>query len=183
MGSSLAPGFFVAVPHLADPNFRHAVVLLLEQNEEGALGIVVNQDTPMLLKDLCSDHDIRYACDPDKRVRQGGPVGPEQGLVLFGAEHDDPDGKQVIAGLKFSASKETLDRLCSQGAGRFHCYAGYAGWGPGQLEREIGEGTWIIVPADAKLVLDGDPAEIWERALRGAGIDPASLVPGGGAEA
>ena len=117
------------------------------------------------------------------RSRQGGPVEPEQGLVLFGEEHADPDGKPVIEGLQFSASKETLGRLCGQRAGRYHCYAGYAGWGPGQLEREIGEGTWIIVPPDAQLVLDGEPEQIWERALRGAGIDPASIVPGGGAEA
>lgn len=183
MASSLAPGFFVAVPHLADPNFRHAVVLLLEQGDEGALGVVVNQDSPLLLRDLCHDQELPYQGDPDKRVRHGGPVGTEHGIVLFGAEHEDPDGRPVVEGLQFSASKETLGRLCKTGGGRFHCYAGYAGWAPGQLEREIGEGTWIIVPADAGLVLDGAPEQIWEQALRSAGIDPASIVPGGGAEA
>jgi putative transcriptional regulator len=181
--SELAPGFLVAVPHLADPNFRQSVVLLFEQNEEGALGVVVNHESPLLLRDLCQDHEIQYAGDPHKRVRKGGPVQPEQGLVLYGEEHNDPEGREVFNGLYVSASRGTLGRLCNLSAGRFHCYSGYAGWGPGQLEREIGDGSWIIAPADPKLILDSPPEEMWNLCLRSLGIDPSLLVPGGGEEA
>ena len=65
----------------------------------------------------------------------------------------------------------------------FQCYAGYAGWGAGQLEREIKEGTWLAYPADPKMVLEKPPAEVWSGTLRAMGIDPALLVSGGVGEA
>jgi putative transcriptional regulator len=178
----LAPGFLVAVPQLLDPNFRQSVVLLLEQNDEGALGVVINHDSPLLLKELCADHEITYGGDPDKRVRRGGPVQPEQGLVLYGEEHADPEGRPVIDGLHVSVSRATLSRLCGMSRGRFHCFSGYAGWGPGQLEREITEGSWILAPVDARLVLDRAPEDVWLECLREQGLDPAAIVPGGGGE-
>jgi putative transcriptional regulator len=183
MIDSLAPGFIIAVPHLADPNFRHSVVLLLEQNADGAVGVVVNHESPLLLQELCRDHSIDYAGDPGKRVRSGGPVQPEQGLVLYDDRLDDHEGRQVHAGLRVSASQGTLHRLCGSPGGRFQCFAGYAGWGPGQLEREIEDGSWIVAPVDPKIVFDADPEAVWSECLRSLGIDPASIVAGGGAEA
>jgi len=182
MATSLAPGFLVAVPQLLDPNFRQSVVLLLEQNPEGALGVVINHDSPLLLRELCADHEIPYGGDPAKRVRRGGPVQPEQGLVLYGAEHADPEGRQVIDGLHVSVSRGTLSRLCGMTRGRFHCFSGYAGWGPGQLEREIADGSWIFAPVDPRFVLDHEPAHVWAECLRDQGLDPAAIVPGGGGE-
>ena len=183
MTEQLAPGFLIALPHLRDDNFRHAVVLLLQQDDEGAMGVVVNQESSMLLKDLCQDHSLPYSGDGDKLVRRGGPVQPEQGLVLYGPEHDDPDGETVVDGLHVSTARETLGRLCSLSRGRFHCYSGYAGWGPGQLEREIGDGTWLISDADPQLVLESPPGDMWNRSVRAMGIDPASFVSGGAGEA
>ena len=84
--------------------------------------------------------------------------------------------------LHVSASTGTLSRLCNLSRGRFQCFAGYAGWGPGQLVREISEGSWIHASADPILVLDVPPEEIWARALRENGIDPAAIVPGSGEE-
>ena len=183
MVDPLAPGFLVAVPQLADPNFRHSVVLLLEQTHEGALGVIINSESSLLLRDLCADHQIEYAGDPRKCVRRGGPVQPEQGLVLYADEHHDPDGRVVFDGLHVSASRVTLSRLCRLVAGRFHCFAGYAGWGPGQLEREIGEGSWIVAPVDPALILDVETDRVWHECLRAMGIDPAAIVPGGAGEA
>ena len=183
MSDGLAPGLLYAVPQLLDPNFRQSVVLLLHQTDEGAMGVVINQESPLLLGDLCRGHDIPYAGDPGKRVRRGGPVQPEQGLVLYGKEHEDPEGQPVIDGLHVSASIATLGRLCTLPAGRFHCYAGYAGWGPRQLEREIGENAWILGPVDARLALDTPVDDIWAGGLRALGIEPAAIAPGGQAEA
>lgn len=180
--TSLAPSFLVAVPQLLDPNFRQTVVLLLQQTNDGALGIVVNRESNLRLEDLCRDHEIAYAGDPDKRVLVGGPVQPEQGLVLFG-ERDDPEGRPIVAGLQVSASTGTLSRLCGTAGTPFQCYAGYAGWAPGQLEREIGEGSWIIIPPNPTLVFETPLHQIWEKALRDNGIDPAAIVPGASEEA
>jgi putative transcriptional regulator len=183
MGDAIAPGFLIAVPQLQDPNFKQSVVLLLQQSDEGALGVVVNRETSLLLKDLCRDHEIDYAGDPAKRVRLGGPVQPEQGLVVLGGEHQDPEARPVADDLLVSASTGTLSRLCNLSQGRFHCYSGYAGWAPGQLEREIAEGSWIVTPVDAKLILDLRPEEMWVEALKANGIDPAAIVPGSPQEA
>lgn len=180
MEGLLAPAFLIAGPHLVDPNFRQSVVLLLQQGSEGALGLVVNRESPLLLSDLCRDHDITYSGDPTKKVRVGGPVQPEQGLVLFDEQAEDQEGRLVVAGLRVSASTSTLSRLCGRPGGRYHCYSGYAGWGPGQIERELADGSWIVAPPDPILVFDLPVEEIWSRALAALGIDPNALVPGGG---
>jgi len=183
MSNPLAPGFLVAAPQLLDPNFRNTVVLLLQQGDDGAMGVVINRDSPILLKDLCNDHEIPYQGSPYKRVRFGGPVQPEQGLVIYGEEDADPEGRPVSEGLHVSASTGTLSRLCSSPAGRFQCFHGYAGWAPEQLEREIKEGSWILAPVTVSFVLECPPDEIWTRCLEDMGIDPAYLVPGGTEEA
>lgn len=179
----LAPGFLIAFPHLVDENFRQSVVLLLKDSEHGAMGVVINQESPLLVEELCRDQEIPYLGVADKRVRLGGPLQPEQGLVLYGAEHEDPEGQAVLDGLHVSASRGTLLRLCNLAKGRFQCFSGYAGWGPGQLEREISEGTWVVSPADPVTVLETRPGEIWNHTLRTLGIDPSALVPGGDQEA
>jgi putative transcriptional regulator len=183
MHDALAPGFLIAVPQLMEPEFKQTVVFLLERNEDGAVGVVVNRESPMLLKDLCEDHQIEYSGEEDKLVRRGGPVAPEQGLVLYGAEHPDPEGREICEGLHVSASRETLGRLCTLPSGRFHCYSGYAGWGPGQLEREIEEGAWVYAPADPHSIFDVEPEKMWSDVLRRQGIEPGALVFGGSGEA
>jgi putative transcriptional regulator len=176
---TLAPGFLIAVPQLTDPNFRQSVVLLLQQSDDGALGLVINRESPILLRDLCKDHEIRYAGDPGKKVRVGGPVQPEQGLVLYDGEIEDPEGRAVLDGLQVSASTRTLQHLCEDATIRFHCFSGYAGWAPGQLEQEINEGSWILAPVDPTLVLDTPPDDLWMATLAKLGIDPSLIVPGG----
>ena len=183
MSERLAPGFLIALPHLRDANFRRSVILLFQADDQGAIGVVVNQESSLLLSDLCQDHSITYAGDGEKLVRRGGPVQPEHGVVLYGVEHEDADGEPVVQGLHLSASKNTLTRLCNLKQGSFQCFAGYAGWGPGQLEREIDEGTWLAATADASLVLERRPEEVWSATLQGMGIDPAVLVSGGGGRA
>ena len=177
MADSLAPALLIAVPQLMDPNFRQSVVLMIDAGPEGAMGVVINRDSPLLVGDLCRNHDIGYEGDPGKRVRIGGPVQPEHGLVVYSDEHDHPEGREILEGLHVSASTGTLSRLCEQPGCRFQCYTGYAGWGPGQLEREFNEGSWIAAPVDPKLVLDCPADEIWSRVLRDNGIDPAAIVP------
>ncbi|MDH3628145.1 MAG: YqgE/AlgH family protein [Acidobacteriota bacterium] len=181
--ATLAPGLLIAAPHLMDPSFRRAVVLLLENNEEGALGVVVNHESELKLADLCRDQGIPYHGPSQKRVRSGGPVQPDHGLVLFGDETEDEDAQAVMDGLQFSASRDTLRRLCGVQQRHYHCFAGYSGWGAGQLEQEISAGSWVIAPADPRAILDTAPARLWEASFRDLGIDPAAMVPTHGGEA
>ena len=183
MRQTLAPGLIIAVPQLQDPNFRQTVVLLLEHSEHGAVGMILNRESEIRLEDLCRDHDIPFEGDPEKRVRVGGPVQPERGLVLYGEPSQDQEGNQVLDGLSVSASTNTLGNLCNCKDSHFQCYAGYAGWGAGQLERELEEGVWITGSANPETVLDLPPESMWNHVLKDNGIDPAALVPGGSAEA
>jgi putative transcriptional regulator len=176
----IAPGFLIALPQLMDDNFRQTVVLLLRQDADGAMGVVVNRPSPLTVRELCGDHQISYGLGNEMEVRCGGPVQPDQGLVLLGPEIDDPDAEPVIEGLQLSASRATLERLCGESQGRFHCFSGYAGWDAGQLEQELEHGSWLVGAADAQLVLDSKPELMWEQSLRGLGIDPTMLVAGGG---
>ena len=118
---------------------------------------------------------MEYAGDENKRVRTGGPVQPEQGLVLYGEEHADPEGQRVQEGLEVSTSRGTLARLCSLSGGRFQCFSGYAGWGPGQLEREMQEGAWLALPHDLELAFTPKVDDLWQRCFERLGIDPVLL--------
>jgi putative transcriptional regulator len=170
-GKKLAPGFLIAVPQLTDPNFKQSVVLLLQQSDDGALGLVINRESPILLRDLCKDHEISYVGDPGKRVRVGGPVQPEQGLVLYDGGVEDPEGREVLDGLQVSASTRTLQHLCQDAGIRFHCFSGYAGWAPGQLEAEMEAGAWIRAAADESLIFDEDYDKKWDKAQARQKID------------
>ena len=183
MADPLAPGFLIAMPQLLDENFQQSVVLLLQQSSAGSIGVVVNHESPLLLFDLCQDHELPYSGSPEKLVRRGGPVQPDQGLVLYGPEHLDPEGRPVIDGLHVSASRTTLGRLCKLRQGRFQCYSGYAGWGAGQLEQELQDGAWLTSRVDPLAVLEQPPEVVWRQTLHAMGIDPAMLVAGGGGEA
>ena len=121
MNDPIAPGFLIAVPQLLDPNFKQSVVLLLQHNEEGALGVVVNQESPLLLSDLCRDHAIAYVGPSRKRVRRGGPVQPDQGLVLYGEEHKDPEGREGAEWFNASFIATPEWRCISIPFSRFRC--------------------------------------------------------------
>ena len=180
MNDGFSPVFLIAAPSLGDPNFHQSVILLMEQTEDGSMGVVLNRESPILLKDLCVDQKIPYEGDPDRRVRFGGPVSPEHGIVLYRqTEHEIEGDLEVFGSWKVSTSQGTLGRLAADGDPHFLCFTGYSGWGPGQLESELKEGSWIVVPADPEMLFETEPDAFWSRALKQNGIDPAYLVPGG----
>ena len=181
---SVAPGFVVAMPQLNDPNFQRTVVLLLRSSPDGAFGLVINRPSSMSVGELCRDQDLEY-CGPDRHhLMIGGPVEVETHLLVLHGERPvlpdrEGDEVQVAPGVFLVTAREGLERLASTGAERLRCFAGYAGWGPGQLEGEIAVGTWVLLPPDPRLLFEEDHSIIWDKALRQAGIDPNALVPGG----
>ncbi|RME75962.1 MAG: YqgE/AlgH family protein [Planctomycetota bacterium] len=159
----------IAAPGLMDPNFRRTVVLLCEHTPEGAVGLVLNRETEHTIEEVC--RDLPEAAGRTERVHVGGPVQPDHLLVL----HRDPQlgGKPIVDGVSLVGDIDVLRRLLTSPPGpdgpRFRCYAGYAGWGEGQLEQEMELGGWILVPGDARLVFDTPTGEIWSEALRKKG--------------
>lgn len=152
----------VAGPTLVDPNFVRAVVLIGEHNDDGALGVVLNRPSETTVGEAVPDlEDLTSADDP---VHVGGPVQPSAVLVL--AEYEEPDeSTQLVTGaVGFVAVDDEGDRVATQ-LGRARVFAGYAGWGPGQLEAELERDDWIIVDAIADDVFDEDAPTLWSRVL------------------
>lgn len=181
---SLAPGFVVAMPQLQDPNFQRSVVLLLKSSKAGAFGLVINRPSDLSVKELCRDQEVEYRGPDELRLMIGGPVELETHLLVLHGDEPvlaDQEGEelQIAPGVFVVTARVGLERLAASGTCRLRCFAGYAGWGPGQLENEIEQGSWVILPADAKLLFSDDSSIVWDKALRQAGIDPNALVPGG----
>ncbi|RMG44364.1 MAG: YqgE/AlgH family protein [Acidobacteria bacterium] len=180
----LAPGFLVAMPQLADPNFKRTVVLMLRSEESGSFGVVINRPSPIEMGPFCREQDIPYAGPEDQPVMIGGPVEQDSHLlVIHGGPplHGPKSGREirVTDDIHVITDREGLASLGRDPSIPVRCYLGYAGWGPGQIERELAEGAWVVLPADSRLLFDEPTEGVWERALREAGIDPIALVPGG----
>jgi len=181
MTGSAAPILLVSMPQMADPNFARTVVLLCDYTEEGAFGLIVNRpmDEPawQLVK---TDPPVRV--DPSLRLWVGGPVDPQRTWVLM-AESQGPDDEQreICPGLLLSYSQEVaLQLLQVPASSRARVIVGYAGWGPGQLDKELASSSWLTTAVDPRLIF-GVPAEqMWETAIRRLGADPAALQTSSG---
>jgi putative transcriptional regulator len=177
-----APSLIIAMPQLLDPNFHRTVVLLVEKNEEGAFGLVINRAGPNRVADLCANLNVEWGGQEDVPALYGGPVGPEQGFLLHGPVPDDRriHSREVSPGIQIASDMETFRSLCERPPKDLRILLGYAGWGPGQLEREMVSGAWLTSDVTPELVFRTPLEQIWERALRRIGVDPAMLVAGGG---
>ena len=157
----------VASPSLSDPNFRRAVVLLLEHSDEGALGLVLNRPTPLVAREALPGA-LADSMPDDERVYQGGPVQPEAVIVL--ADFADTTLAASVAFDMVGIVDPDADASRLGGAVRaIRAYGGYAGWGEGQLEREIAEEAWIDASPASEDVFGGDPDGLWSRVLERKG--------------
>jgi putative transcriptional regulator len=159
MEESLRGQLLIAAPSLFD-YFRRTVVLVLEHTEEGAMGVVLNRPSDTTVSEAVSA--LAELADDDELVRVGGPVSPEAVVALGDFEDPAEAGTNVVGSLGLldpDAPDPALRRL--------RVYAGYAGWGPGQLDGEIEEGAWIVDSADPEDPFqDGD---LWADALQRKG--------------
>ena len=163
----------VASPDLKDPNFERTVVLMLNHDDEGAFGLVLNRPLEHRLVDVIEDVDPRWA---DVQLHQGGPV---QTNVLQFVCRDVGKGQTVVEDVSVGAGLEDL--LESEpAAGGVRAFAGYAGWGGGQLEQETSEGSWIVRPAEARHVFGIPPERLWVTVLRELGGNYAWMSLSGG---
>ena len=149
-GMQLASGMLlVATPALQDPNFAETVVLLLDVNDEGALGVVLNRPSQVLVADVLESWRDTVA-EPEVLFR-GGPVGTDGALAV--ARLRDPDdvpvGWRPVAGLLGMVDLDTPTELVDGSLSAMRVFAGYAGWGAGQLDGEVEEGSWYVVTGEA----------------------------------
>lgn len=166
------------MPGMADPNFSTTVTLICEHNDDGALGIIINRPLTLTLAGLFEQLDVDdpVSSEGSKAVVAGGPIGPERGFVLHGAEQSYENTLPVSDAIHLTLSRDVIDAMASgTGPAKSLVALGYAGWGEGQLEQEMLANSWLSVPATPELVFDTPFAERWDSAARTLGIDIASL--------
>ncbi|MEV5577010.1 YqgE/AlgH family protein [Streptomyces parvus] len=163
--SSLTGRLLVAAPALTDPNFDRAVVLLLDHDEEGSLGVVLNRPTPVGVGDILASW-ASLTGEPDV-VFQGGPVSLDSALGVAVIPGDEgPLGWRRVHGAIGLVDLETPPELLGPALGSLRIFAGYAGWGPGQLEGELTEGAWYVVESEPGDVSSPRPEQLWRAVLR-----------------
>jgi putative transcriptional regulator len=162
MEDSLRGKLLIASPALVDPNFARTVVLITEHNDEGAMGVVLNRPSETSVDEVAPE--LAGVVIDDEPVFIGGPVQPQALVVL--AEFADLDAAAwlVVADVGFVAAQTEGDRL-EQAVRRGRVYAGYSGWGAGQLEGELAEEAWIVEPPLASELFPDDPLGLWQGVL------------------
>jgi putative transcriptional regulator len=170
---SLRGKLLLAAPVLKDPNFDRTVVLIAEHTDEGAMGLVLNRPSEAAVADAVPD--LTWVAESDDSVYVGGPVAPNGVIVL--AEWDDPAQAVVLVedDLGFVPG-DTEDRdALAVAIRRARVYAGHAGWGPGQLEDELGEEAWIVEAPLREEIFSEDSENLWSAVLRRKGREFALL--------
>lgn len=170
----------IAMPAMGDPRFHGSVVFLCAHSAEGAMGLIVNKPMPdVSFRDMLEQLSIdRGPATPDVAICYGGPVEVRRGFVLHSAEYhgNRREGLRVDDRFAMTATLDVLEDL-ARGLGPAEAILtlGYAGWGPGQLEREIQQNGWLTADAAPELVFGPRMEGKWEAALASLGISPLTL--------
>ena len=182
MSTKLSPGLLLATPSLGCPVFERSLVLLVEHGDEGAFGFMINRPAGINLPEILDALSLPAATTEqrDLPVLLGGPVTPETGWVVFdprGLTFDESEASRITDELFVSTSVETLEALAQDPqAENVLMLLGYAGWGPGQLDQEILEGSWIPLDLDPALLFDTPTDERWHAAYIALGVSPAQMA-------
>ena len=170
--TSLADHLLVALPSLTDPTFARTVSLICQHDENGAMGVLVNQPSEYTLGDVLAQMEIQTddLVLRDQVVLNGGPVHPERGFVI----HDDAraweSSLQVGEGVYLTTSRDILEAMArGEGPRNVLVTLGCAGWTEGQLEGEIADNSWLTVPADAELLFATPLEQRWQAPPHGSG--------------
>jgi len=156
----------IAGATLPDPNFARTVVLVCEHGEEGALGLVLNRPGTLAVSEGAPD--LRILAGDGATIDAGGPVQTNALLVLGEFEDISLSGMPVIGNVGLMGDQSSIDDLVHV-TGRVRVFAGYAGWGPGQLDAELERDDWFVAPAGIDDVFDTDADELWRRVLERKG--------------
>ena len=172
--------FLIAMPALDDPMFKRSVTYICEHSAEGAMGIVINHPLNVTVAELLQQLEIEF--DGDSAVARsavcaGGPVQSDRGFVLHSPKSGYHSSLELNNGLMITTSKDILMDLTTEAApDKFLLALGYAGWTAGQLEQEIGDNSWLVIPADNTIIFDLSHTEKWQSATAKMGIKPWQLT-------
>jgi putative transcriptional regulator len=166
MEESLSGQLLLASPALLDPNFRRTVVLVGAHSEDGAIGVVLNRPSEMMVGEAVPQ--LQETVDDQEPLYFGGPVQPGAIVVLGEFLDPTPAGLLVLGRIGFPAPEAGIDEL-AQATARRRVFAGYAGWGEGQLDAELEQGDWIVQAAVPDDIFTQAPEELWRTVLERKG--------------
>ncbi len=181
--SYLAGQFLIAMPALSDPNFNRTVTFVCEHSDHGALGIIVNRPSNLLLGEILDQLALMPVSPAvhQEAIYTGGPVQQDRGFVLHDGTAEWDTTMTVSGGVRVTTSRDILAAIAAgDGPANRLIALGYAGWGAGQLEREIAANSWLSVDADAAILFDTPHAERYQAAAYLLGVDLALLSPESG---
>lgn len=172
--NTLENHFLIATPSLKDPNFSKSVILLYEHNDQGAMGLIINKPLHINLGSIFEHLEIESADDTiaNHPILMGGPIGPEQGFVIH-EEIAKLDKTTIEHQIIISGSREILSDIAQgEGPKDFLVALGYASWGPGQLEKEIHNGDWLLTAINTELLFHTAAKRLWKAVAKDQlGID------------
>lgn len=170
---SLAGHFLISTPQMPDPRFQEQVIYLCAHNEEGAMGLVINNPNPEItLLDVLHGSSLSIPEGPLPPVYMGGPVELDAGFILHSTEAPDRYSVEVKPGVYLSRDSRLLEDISlGQGPKCFLFMLGYAGWGAGQLEGELMDNSWLTVPADLDVLFHTPDDQKWRKAAQKFGVD------------
>jgi putative transcriptional regulator len=172
---SLQGHFLIAMPGMGDPNFQETVAYLCKHDGEGALGIIINRPTTMVLNDVFRQLslEVRASAHGSDPVLSGGPVQPDRGcFVLHQSAGEFDSTVDPEADVKVTVSADILAAMArGEGPARAVVALGYAGWSAGQLESELATNAWLSAPADPAIIFATPYERRWSAAARLLGVD------------
>lgn len=167
----------VSVRDLPDPNFAESVVLLIQYDQQGTVGLMINRRTRAPVSRIFQNLDTgKHASDP---IYIGGPVEMTAVLGLFRSRKKAEEGTSVLSEVYLVSSKALLEKTlaATPGPSDLRLYLGYCGWAGGQLENEVRQGGWWIFEANAGWVFDSDPGSVWSRLIARTELQIAEAEP------
>lgn len=180
MAQSLSGQFLISAKQLRDPNFFRSVVLMVEHGSNGAMGLVVNRPSSISVSAALEDHF--KIPENDEKVYIGGPVDQEALFILHNFSALDGSEAPLVSGLFVGSNAEIFEQVVQSSLDgderiKYRILAGCAGWGPKQLEDELGRGDWLVTPASVDFIFHEDPYTIWDSLTKGVSLPP-HIAPG-----
>ncbi|MFW2439018.1 MAG: YqgE/AlgH family protein [Arenicellales bacterium] len=175
---SLANHFLIAMPSLQDESFAHSVTLICHHDDEGAMGVVINQPLQLTVAELFSDAGLptENLQHPARPIWHGGPVRPDHVFALHDASHEWDNTLTIGDELRLTTSADFLEALAGgEKIANYLLALGYAGWAPSQLELEMSENAWVYAAADKQVIFETAVEKRWEAAASLAGIDLSKM--------
>lgn len=177
MFQSLEGKLLLAMPGMKDARFVRSVIYMCSHTKEGAMGIAINKPTENLnFSQFLKQLNIKTKPAREIQIHSGGPVESGRGFVLHSSDYVQDSTMKISDTIHLSATVDILKLLAADTGPKNYLVAlGYAGWGEGQMEKEMAQNSWLSVEADETVIFDSPIEEKWAQAMAGVGIDAARL--------